>query len=134
MYLEGLITNLSHDVPCVLQILPKRIDDLSAKRLPLPPTHSAVRSRLRWKPMDIFWVSTIHFSRLSSESQNFRPSMHALICSVVHFQDLEFSILSSHTMNGSNADIAQRCLTDSSGKSPTTSWADSDSTCAEVVI
>ena len=80
------------------------------------------------------WESIVHFRCLSSESQNFRPSMHALICSVVHFQDLEFSILSSHSTNGSNADIAQRCLTDSSGKIPTTPWADTDSTCSELVI
>lgn len=52
-HLEGLITNISHDVPCVLQILPKRIDDLSANRLS-SPTNPGARSRLRWKPTDIF--------------------------------------------------------------------------------
>lgn len=38
-------------------------------------------------------------------------------------------ILSSHSTEGSNARIAQRYLTDTSGKIPTTPWPDTDTTC-----
>lgn len=70
-------------------------------------------------------------SYLSSESQNFRPSMHA------HLHCGPFSkiwILSSHSTQGSNAGIAQRYLTDTSGKIHIGPWSDTDTTCSQVVI